>query len=1188
MAVETSAVNIVVNVTDANSAAAIGGVIKNIDQLGAAGLRSGEQVTAGMNRGGAAAREMGGHFQTSLDSVRLLRQELGIRVPRSMETMISRNEVLMAGITKLSGLMAGVGFGMIGVALFEEAARGARELWQNYLSLNSAADEYQKTLEKTRDDEFGNSRDIETTTMRIREATAAAKGFRAEAEATNRAGWGAIVSGITMGNMQGAASGVGMLYGAHQEAGAAVKGQGQTATLTPAQIEQQHELNVLKIQADHQNDELGRKLAENQDNFNRDRELNKAEVALGTANPEAPDAGKQKLALENQLARQEAAKGDGDAKSRAQELARIHEEGIEAGMRGSALYHRQEAAAEEDLKRRGLATPQAIDDVRAKFHGEQMKRLEDEQRETEKLGREAGMAGMTGIAKTRAEGEDRIASLDPNLDPTERDKRIHFINQQTNAQIAADQRSLADEVKGIVDASAAHQISEFERIRAEGSRRLDELKKKIRETYGEAPKIGPASVDQQAGAHIFRQGSSQIGADTQDQLGQARRHMYEETEELESQARVKFYDAEKQKTLAIQDEYRERLLKLHEWEEQELASNKLTADERASIEENYNRRVIAAGQQANAEMVEASTAAREKMAHQFDELFEGLNHPMKMLEKLGDKVAGEAAASLVQHFQQRGQGAAGAQQSTGVGVLDDVLGGFGIHRKNAGAPGSAQPGAAGDAHAGHAVAEATFSVSHATINIDGGSFGGGGSFAPGGGGYSGGGTAAGSSWSAPGASTGLFTPGTSGATGGFHGSPSFAGAAHSFFDGTGSVAPSFTRSVGAPSGGGSATVGNGAGFDISGSAGTRIAPGGAGDSGGSGSTGNFAAGSGGPVPERQNVVGTALNDVSQGTALVKQGAQIFGAGGDTGGSSGDGGGYSNGDGVGEGGIVNEGYGSNGKLTLGGVGSQTSASGGSSANGGMLGGGGIGANAGGAIGGALGMYSAVEGTGGVGGAMKGAMSGMELGMALGGPVGAAIGVAAGAVIGAIGFGGREQARVYDLKTVRPKLLSDQDAYAQGGMSYTDAYSDAQQMIGTSWKTTKAMGPAAESYWGDTIKPELLDAMGKFTAEEKAGRSMYSAQSQSFGSGTDNVEATGMNLNHANERIFSPVENSDIIKAVNGSGGGTAQAQPSNSGWSGDLHVHAIDAAGVAQFFDQHKHLMRGSLNQSYAENSGGGL
>jgi DNA-binding IscR family transcriptional regulator len=100
-------------------------------------------------------------------------------------------------------------------------------------------------------------------------------------------------------------------------------------------------------------------------------------------------------------------------------------------------------------------------------------------------------------------------------------------------------------------------------------------------------------------------------------------------------------------------------------------------------------------------------------------------------------------------------------------------------------------------------------------------------------------------------------------------------------------------------------------------------------------------------------------------------------------------------------------------------------------------------------------------------------------------------------------------------------------------------------------------------------------------------MYSAQSQSFGSGTDNVEATGMNLNHANERIFSPVENSDIIKAVNGSGGGTAQAQPTSMG-DVHLHVHAIDASGVAKFLGDNKHGIRDAVNQSYAENSGGGL
>ena len=41
------------------------------------------------------------------------------------------------------------------------------------------------------------------------------------------------------------------------------------------------------------------------------------------------------------------------------------------------------------------------------------------------------------------------------------------------------------------------------------------------------------------------------------------------------------------------------------------------------------------------------------------------------------------------------------------------------------------------------------------------------------------------------------------------------------------------------------------------------------------------------------------------------------------------------------------------------------------------------------------------------------------------------------------------------------------------------------------------------------------------------------------------------------------------------------------WQGQ-YEHAIDAKGVAQFFDQYKHHMRSALNDSYAENSGGGM
>jgi len=38
----------------------------------------------------------------------------------------------------------------------------------------------------------------------------------------------------------------------------------------------------------------------------------------------------------------------------------------------------------------------------------------------------------------------------------------------------------------------------------------------------------------------------------------------------------------------------------------------------------------------------------------------------------------------------------------------------------------------------------------------------------------------------------------------------------------------------------------------------------------------------------------------------------------------------------------------------------------------------------------------------------------------------------------------------------------------------------------------------------------------------------------------------------------------------------------------LHVHAIDAKGVAGFLDKYKHNLRAAVNDSYAENSGGGI
>ncbi len=171
---------------------------------------------------------------------------------------------------------------------------------------------------------------------------------------------------------------------------------------------------------------------------------------------------------------------------------------------------------------------------------------------------------------------------------------------------------------------------------------------------------------------------------------------------------------------------------------------------------------------------------------------------------------------------------------------------------------------------------------------------------------------------------------------------------------------------------------------------------------------------------------------------------------------------------------------------------------------MLGGGGVGANAAGAIGGAVGLYSAYQSNGGVGGALQGGMAGMELGMSLGGPIGAAIGAAGGAILGAIGFGGREKARVYWLKGGHAQALNDIQSFQQGGMDYLSAFQDLEALDWQARSATGKMGPSAHAYYNDTIKPELQADRDKLTREQKAGRtaSTMTAAQYDWGGPVDN--------------------------------------------------------------------------------------
>ena len=359
------------------------------------------------------------------------------------------------------------------------------------------------------------------------------------------------------------------------------------------------------------------------------------------------------------------------------------------------------------------------------------------------------------------------------------------------------------------------------------------------------------------------------------------------------------------------------------------------------------------------------------------------------------------------------------------------------------------------------------------------------------------------------------------------------------------------------------------------SAGSTVGGGGAyvGDSGSSSSAApsSYAPGMGsaGMAPVARNTAGLAVGNAQQGLGLYKQAAGIFSNRGSSEGSG-----------------TTAGASSSDTIPLEqtqnfDVGQLAKNPDGSMASNGMTT-----SNTLSAAQGAIGVYGAYEGNGGVGGALSGAMSGMQLGMAVGGPLGAAIGAAAGAAIGAIGMGGREKARVYDLKTVRPTIADTEQSYETGATDYLSAYSAMQSLDMQASKTIRAYGPAAESYYNDTIKAEIQQAEAKFGSMEKAGRSNFTASAASYAVGTDYIPSTSYNLNHEGERIIPSDQNERITRAIESGSDGSRMPAAQAASWSGDLHVHAIDAKGVAQFLSDNKHGIRAALTQSYAENSGG--
>ena len=418
-------VEIVITVDNSQGLTALNSTMTSLKQLGVEGdvsmravAGASDKAAGGLNNVGNAARTMGGHMTTSLDGVRLLSQEFGIRLPRALESILARMPAVTAAVGSFINVFAGIA---VAEVLFR-IGEGAYNLYEKYISLTAAAKQYNDEVQKHQDEKFVDTHSIEVTIQRIDEATAAAKRFHEAAQQGSSLGWENVRNGAFGGNPLQLAAGVKGLLDARGNEESGFKKDSQKNTLQEKSPEQQEQLNNLAIEAKYYNDQY-----EGLKRINSEKEKAHAMDASGAQYRRIQDGLPKADHPSDELSRAQDLVADRKAAGEEANLARetskqviaLRNEATNAGLQNNALLRAQEeqaiAAIAERVRASEITKQQArseTDAIALKFHNEEMKRLTDETEAVQKRADIERDASLTGLAKVQAEGQRKIGDVD--------------------------------------------------------------------------------------------------------------------------------------------------------------------------------------------------------------------------------------------------------------------------------------------------------------------------------------------------------------------------------------------------------------------------------------------------------------------------------------------------------------------------------------------------------------------------------------------------------------------------------------------------------------------------------------------------------------------------------------------------------------------------------------------------------
>jgi hypothetical protein len=822
----TTPVTISINVVDNNAAAALGKVESELRGVGAAGTAASAQVggmAAGFDQAGAAGTKMADDFRGVSRTVIGASREMGIGISRYFAAEIM--EKFPGLITMVKSL--GTAFFALGaIEIGTRMGEGIYNAYEKWLDLNKAERDYIDNLGKAADKEFLNFDSLESAIsgMKLLNDQIDVLKNRQE-EIVSQPGMdldaGVDLFGLKKANDQ-------------QYANKAKQDQG-----TMAQLQLEHQMRTQQISDTQKVAEIGagtyalmaakeqgaialakeelETLQKKNAEYNKGAEIwNKThanEIAAGTKQSiglKPEDAGlaeySQKVITAAQVRVQE---NIAAARRETTETIALQNRAIDARLQGEALYQSQREQAIAELQRKyelaeishqALLTRTAAIDL--EFDNAKAKRLQEQIEQTEKMAREAQIAGLTGLARIQAEGASRagdiIAQARKSGDTSQLPQRLSINDQKTQDQQTEAAQAFYEKLRTMNDEWNGSQLQGYARIEAETVRHLDALQKDFQKEFGQLAAADPARVQaEQAVADMTTAAWS--NADRERQRLHSETMIGLQKEEVDAaRALLPPWAAAQQQII---EQCNERIQKATQEYQQTIAFAKLSAEGRIAAEQDYQAKVQAARQLEAAQMQKQAQQMRDELAGKLGSFFQD---PMKFMEKQAESMMMKIIANWVMQlgdFQHNpalqmmfGMGpnlAAPGAGGGGSGLMKML--GAGAHGTSTSLSAPAtQLSFAGNTlgTAGNVLIAAASDLSAAASTMGRGGFGGGGwnggSTSPGGGGFGGGGWGAPSS-GAPGADNigvpGVYSLGGSLSPGG-GGSPfSAVGGAASLFSG---------------------------------------------------------------------------------------------------------------------------------------------------------------------------------------------------------------------------------------------------------------------------------------------------------------------------------------------------------------------------------------------------------------------